>query len=97
MRLLGVCRDKAPYYMIMEYMSRGDLKSVLKATIPTEKEPNSIITKKRIVQLGADIAEGMEYLASVHIVHRDLAARNCLVNDEYAAKVHVFIGSASHQ
>mmetsp|Transcript_14578 Transcript_14578/g.37495 ORF Transcript_14578/g.37495 Transcript_14578/m.37495 type:complete len:526 (-) Transcript_14578:58-1635(-) len=88
-RLLGLCTDKAPYYMIMELMAKGDLKSVLRATRPRRAGPSSI-TKRRMVQLGADVAEGMEYLASVSIVHRDLAARNCLVSDSYSAKVGDF-------
>lgn len=67
-------------------MAKGDLKTVLRATRP-RRSGSSEITKKRMVLLGADIAEGMEYLSSVSIVHRDLAARNCLVSDSLNAKV----------
>jgi len=89
-RLLGLCTDKAPYYMIMELMSRGDLKTVVVSGRPKSSSPESTITKRQMVSFGADVAEGMEYLASVRIVHRDLAARNCLVNDDYTAKVGDF-------
>ena len=33
-RLLGVCTDKSPMYMIMEFMARGDLKEVLRHARP---------------------------------------------------------------
>lgn len=67
-------------------MEKGDLKSVLRATRP-RRSGSSELTKRRMVLLGADVAEGMGYLASVSIVHRDLAARNCLVSDDLVAKV----------
>ncbi len=33
-RLLGICTTEAPYLMIMELMSRGDLKTVLRDSRP---------------------------------------------------------------
>eukprot|EP00118_Oscarella_pearsei_P002045 m.9309 g.9309 ORF g.9309 m.9309 type:complete len:52 (+) comp21263_c0_seq1:617-772(+) len=36
------------------------------------------------------IAKGMEYLSSLHLVHRDLAARNCMLDDSLMVKVADF-------
>eukprot|EP00055_Hartaetosiga_balthica_P015802 m.96159 g.96159 ORF g.96159 m.96159 type:complete len:597 (+) comp8963_c0_seq3:70-1860(+) len=88
-RLLGVCTTKAPNYMIMEFMSRGDLKEVLRHSRPKGDQP-SPLTTRRLVNLATDVAEGMAFLASMKIVHRDLAARNCLVAEDYTVKVGDF-------
>lgn len=88
-RLLGVCTKQKPYWMLMELMSRGDLKTVLRDHRPKKKKPSSF-NMQQIVQMAIDIAEGMDYLAFKHIVHRDLAARNCLVDENFCCKIGDF-------
>lgn len=88
-RLLGVCTDTEPFYMIMEFIKRGDLKEVLRDARPKTGTP-APFGQRRLAQMGADVASGMAYLASMTVVHRDLAARNCMVTDDYTCKIGDF-------
>lgn len=88
-RLLGVCTEEQPYYMVMEFMSKGDLKDVLRASRPKTSRPTPF-GLRTMALMGANIAAGMHYLGAKGVVHRDLAARNCMVGERYLVKVGDF-------
>ncbi|XP_047133412.1 tyrosine-protein kinase Fer isoform X1 [Hydra vulgaris] len=83
LKLIGVCRDKEPYYILLELCDKGDLLALLK-----KEGPN--FTQMRLFDMSMDIARGMAYLEQKQIIHRDLAARNCLVTNDYDVKISDF-------
>ena len=73
-RLLGVCTDKEPVYIVMELMLGGNFLHFL-----CNHGANQTIYQ--LTKYALDAALGMEYLASKNCIHRDLAARNCLIGE----------------
>lgn len=73
-RLLGVCAEKEPVFIVMELMPGGDFLHFL-------RKNGSIQSQYQLTKFALDAALGMEYLASQNCIHRDLAARNCLVGE----------------
>ncbi|XP_053604338.1 proto-oncogene tyrosine-protein kinase ROS isoform X2 [Plodia interpunctella] len=78
LRLLGVCLDNDPNYIIMELMEGGDLLSYLRTKRASLYTAESL-TLLDLLNMCVDVTLGCRYLEEMHFVHRDLAARNCLV------------------
>ncbi|XP_007896436.2 inactive tyrosine-protein kinase 7 [Callorhinchus milii] len=87
-RLLGLCREAEPHYMITEYVDLGDLKQYLRISKGKEEKikPQSLSTKQK-VSICTQVALGMEHLSNHRFVHKDLAARNCLISAQRQVKV----------
>uniref|UniRef100_A0A8D0ERW6 Tyrosine-protein kinase n=1 Tax=Strix occidentalis caurina TaxID=311401 RepID=A0A8D0ERW6_STROC len=82
-RLIGVCTQKQPIYIVMELVQGGDFLSFLRSEGPH-------LRVKELIKMTENAAAGMEYLESKHCIHRDLAARNCLVTEKNALKISDF-------
>ncbi|XP_060782200.1 inactive tyrosine-protein kinase 7 isoform X2 [Neoarius graeffei] len=87
-RLLGLCKDTEPHYMILEYIDLGDLKQFLRISkTKDEKLKTQPINIKTKVSICAQVAAGMENLSNQRFVHKDLAARNCLISGDRHVKI----------
>ncbi|KAL6741670.1 hypothetical protein Aduo_014901 [Ancylostoma duodenale] len=66
----GVAVDKEPVLIVMELMTKGELKKSLQKKTSTPKQKLNWV---------AEAAYGLAYLHSRNFIHRDIAARNCLL------------------
>ena len=85
LQLIGVCVDMGTSpYLVMPYMSKGSLRDHLirqqDHILVAEGSGESLVcnTRKELLAMCLQVAQGMEYLVARKFVHRDLAARNCL-------------------
>uniref|UniRef100_A0A8C6S7I9 Tyrosine-protein kinase n=1 Tax=Neogobius melanostomus TaxID=47308 RepID=A0A8C6S7I9_9GOBI len=82
--LFAVCTESPPYYIVTELMEKGSLLQFLRGP---EGQHQDIVS---LVDMGAQVADGMSYLEENNCIHRDLAARNVLVGEGYICKVADF-------
>ncbi|XP_008854237.1 tyrosine-protein kinase Fer isoform X1 [Nannospalax galili] len=82
-KLIGVCTQRQPVYIIMELVPGGDFLSFL-------RKRKDELKLKQLVKFSLDVAAGMLYLESKNCIHRDLAARNCLVGENNILKISDF-------
>ncbi|XP_065779406.1 tyrosine-protein kinase Fer isoform X1 [Muntiacus reevesi] len=82
-KLIGVCTQRQPIYIIMELVPGGDFLTFL-------RKRKDDIKLKQLVKFSLDVASGMSYLESKNCIHRDLAARNCLVGENNVLKISDF-------
>ncbi|XP_048842328.1 tyrosine-protein kinase Blk isoform X2 [Brienomyrus brachyistius] len=75
---------KEPILIITEYMSNGSLLDFLKT------EDGKHLKYPKLIDMSAQIAEGMAYIEKKNYIHRDLRAANILVSETLHCKVADF-------
>ncbi|KAK7504332.1 hypothetical protein BaRGS_00004636, partial [Batillaria attramentaria] len=89
-RMIGVCRETEPHFLITEYCDWGDLKQFLLATRSDNGRRGARIPALTMCQklgMGQQVASGMEALATQGLVHGDVASRNVLLTSRLQLKV----------
>ena len=83
-QLYAVCSREEPIYIVTELMTKGSLLEFLHG------DGRSVLDMAKMIDISAQVAEGMAFLESHGFVHRDLAARNVLVGDGFVVKIADF-------
>ncbi|XRB15638.1 protein kinase domain-containing protein [Pseudoscourfieldia marina] len=87
---MGVIIAPQQLSIVLEYMDRGSLSSVVHKMTPDGKAFADRLTTGMKMTWSSHIAEGMAYLHSKHIIHRDLTSNNVLMNKKGQAKITDF-------
>nr|XP_060640124.1 tyrosine-protein kinase Lck [Anolis sagrei ordinatus] len=82
-RLYAVVTQR-PMYIITEFMEKGNLVDFLKGP------EGSRLTIYKLLDMSAQIAEGMAFLEKKNYIHRDLRAANILVSEAICCKIADF-------
>ncbi|XP_053549110.1 tyrosine-protein kinase Srms [Bombina bombina] len=82
-QLFAVCSIGEPIYIVTELMTNGNLQHYL-------IDEGNRLRSADFLHIISQVANGMAYLETEHIVHRDLAARNVLVGDNLICKIADF-------
>ncbi|CAM4529607.1 tyrosine-protein kinase Blk [Lepidochelys kempii] len=75
---------KQPIYIVTEYMANGCLLDFLKT------EDGCQLNLPKLIDMSAQVAEGMAYIERMNSIHRDLRAANILVSETLCCKVADF-------
>ena len=83
-QLYAVCSEEEPIWIITELMQNGSLLNYLKDGAGRK------LDLRVLIDMAAQIAEGMAFLEEQKYIHRDLAARNVLVGLHNEVKIADF-------
>lgn len=78
-KFLGVIIEEGNYFLVMEYMEKGNLMYVLKVEMSI-----LFFVKGRII---VEIIEGMCYLYGKGVIYKDLKFENIFVDDDFYIKI----------
>ncbi|XP_058132931.1 tyrosine-protein kinase Fer isoform X3 [Dasypus novemcinctus] len=81
-KLIGVCTQRQPIYIIMELVPGGDFLSFL-------RKKKDELKLKQLVKFSLDAASGMAYLESKNCIHRDPESANAFKRKPQKS-VHMF-------
>lgn len=81
-KLIGIANKAGQYAMVMEYMPKKSLYTVLQ----TENE-QQLSWPNILIPMALDIAKGLSFMHDQNILHRDLKSLNILVGAHYEAKI----------
>ena len=80
-KLYGVCTQEEPICIITELMKHDNLLDYL------TKGEGQHLKLPELIDIGAQIANGMKYLESHYCIHRDLAAKNVQIGEGNIVKI----------
>ncbi|XP_073481237.1 tyrosine-protein kinase Blk [Aquarana catesbeiana] len=75
---------KEPIYIVTEYMANGSLVDFMKT------DEGMQLRFPKLLDMAAQVAEGMAYIEKKNYIHRDLRAANVLVSDILGCKIGDF-------
>ncbi len=81
-RMYDLNKEKGTYYITMEYVSGGDLKTFIRRAAP--------LSTARALSIGRQICEGLSEAHKIGIVHRDLKPNNIMIDDNGNARIMDF-------
>ncbi len=84
--LVGVCVERQPWVILVEFMHYKDLGVVLRQC----RKHNVYVRPHEMLTFGTQVADGMVYLSSRRMLHRDIAARNVLLSHNNVVKIGDF-------
>jgi len=73
-RMYDLNKDRGTYYITMEYVSGGDLKTFIRRAAP--------LSTARAISIAKQICDGLAEAHSSGIVHRDLKPNNIMIDDD---------------
>nr|prf genome Y73 [Avian sarcoma virus] len=76
--------SEEPIYIVTEFMTKGSLLDFLK------EGEGKFLKLPQLVDMAAQIADGMAYIERMNYIHRDLRAANILVGDNLVCKIADF-------
>ncbi|KAL7828372.1 hypothetical protein SRHO_G00320060 [Serrasalmus rhombeus] len=82
--LFAICTASVPYYIITEFVEKGNLLDFLRG------QEGRSLDLQALTDMASQVADGMAYLEEHNSIHRDPAARNFLVGEDYICKVADF-------